>query len=211
MTDSLQNVTIDEFLADSGWPATFRTRIEFALDFFRSIPLSDFAGEQPMDPVNDWNAGAWNFQLRGFVRRVSQWMQGIDFSQPLSVQLVPAGAELQRYHSFTSGQRWARAAAWYSEKNEDYRLLGLPSDDVCPAVYEVTAPVRALISTVADAHTFWGSANEYRHGGAFQYFIAKPSLVTARFRGEARIKDGPQPLRTSRVRLQERLTPIASC
>jgi hypothetical protein len=105
-------------------------------------------------------------------------MQTIDFSHPVSVQLIPKDARLKAFHTACDSER--RLGRFYTLLQTSPGSLAIPHDQTTPGIYEAMCSFTSLASTVSDAYVDWAMyrsvSAQYRHGGGRQFYIWSPEL-----------------------------------
>ena len=135
------------------------TGLQVAVVFFKSV-----LGE---DPMRWW-----------------EYLRGIDFHQPVRVELLPAGTRLSQHESL--GGRRDKPFAYYTTPGTSPHATGTSFPSSRYKLYETTHPTQALVS-IASPMQFNDLAQRRfdrvsRPGGGKQYILAAadaPTLVHA--------------------------------
>ncbi|MCX5691652.1 MAG: hypothetical protein NTV94_17980 [Planctomycetota bacterium] len=171
-------MNLSQFLQLSHWQlkdAAEAANMTIALAFF----TREVSAEELCSPVPDpspWLTGAGGTPLR-----IMEFMQAIDFGNPLVTAYLPAGWRLQCYR--TPGSRSSNAGRYYTELGTPGVKLAIPGDQFVSWQATLVRPASCLISTVGDAYIDWarqrGIPARYGGGGARQYFLPGGPEVVA--------------------------------
>jgi hypothetical protein len=109
--------------------------------------------------------------MNGKVFRLTQWMQSIDFSRPVSEVLLKPQTKLLSFQSSVRNN----PGNWFTDVGAQQGKLAIDRSKNLPVIYSVQTPVMALRTSISDAYVDWamrqGIGPEYRRGGGIQYFI----------------------------------------
>lgn len=136
-----------------------RAGLETTVDFFRAV-----LKEEPM--------GWW------------EYLRGIDFHQPVRVELLPAGARLAQHESLDSKR--LKPFAYYTTPGTSPHSTGTSFSSSRYKLFETSHPTRALVSIASPMQFNDVAQGRFdrvsRPGGGKQYIIASvdaPVLVHA--------------------------------
>lgn len=163
------NFTIDELIEYSGWlvpsPA-YKENMRRVLDYFQQIVPRHILREQD-------DAGPWNLRINGTKIKLLNWMQGIDFREPINPQrLINKGDPLIAYKDPSIRPGRVRGS-WYTFPSTQQELVAIHSTQTRPHKFKAKLPFTCMQSKASDAFVGWvhGQSAEYRPGGAQQLFI----------------------------------------
>jgi hypothetical protein len=176
-----RRITLDEFLAFTGWtitPGTSRTGMQTALDFYQDkIPRSVLM-QQVLRP------SPWSLP-RGNVIKLSELMQAIDFTRPVVRTIVGTNERLKCFRPRGESKSRLPKGNWFTYLSSEQRRLAIPGEQDLVRVYVVKRPVECLRSSASDAFTWIRKTHEqiqhesladrYFRGGGCQYFIWEPA------------------------------------
>jgi hypothetical protein len=161
--------TIDEIIQWTNWvvptPA-YRDNMRRALAYFQQVVPKTVLRQED-------NAGPWNLRINGMKIKLLNWMQGIDFSQPVNPQrMVNKGDPLVAFKdpSIPAGHAYGN---WYTFPSTRQDNVAIHSTQIQLHKFKAQRSFMCMQSTASDAFVGWvrDMPAEYRHGGATQLFI----------------------------------------
>lgn len=161
--------SLDELIQYAGWPIpspTYREHLGRALDYFqKTVPRSVLC--------QDDDAGPWNMRINGIKFKLLNWMQGIDFREPVNTQrMVNKGDPLIAFKDPLTRAGSVRGN-WFTFPSTRQGQVAIHSTQTQPHKFKARSGFTCMQSTASDAFVGWMSdmPAEYRHGGAQQLFI----------------------------------------
>ena len=161
--------TIDELIQYTHWPVpspTYRENLRRALVYFQQVvPRAVLRQED--------DAGPWNLRINGVKFKLLNWLQGMDFSEPVNPQrMVNKGDPLIAFKdpSIRPGQVRGN---WYTFPSTRQGNVAIHSTQTQPHKFKARVAFTCMQSTASDAFVGWvrDMPAEYRRGGAQQLFI----------------------------------------
>jgi hypothetical protein len=161
--------TVDEIIQYTNWlvpSPTYRENLRRALVYFQQVvPKSVLRQED--------DAGPWNLRINGTKIQLLNWMQGIDFRQPVNPQRrVNKGDPLIAFKG-TSIRPGHVRGNWYTFPSARQETVATPSTQTRLHKFKAQVGFICMQSTASDAFVAWVREipAEYRRGGAQQLFI----------------------------------------
>lgn len=161
--------TIDQIIQYTGWQVpspTYRENLRQALGYFqRVVPKSVLRKED--------DAGPWNLRINGAKITLLNWLQGIDFHQPVNPhRMVNKGDPLIAFKDPSLRPGHLRGN-WYTFPSTQQESVAIHSTQNRPHKFKARVSFVCMQSTASDAFVGWvrDMPAEYRKGGAQQLFI----------------------------------------
>jgi hypothetical protein len=162
--------TVDEIILYTGWPVpsqTYKENMRRALDYFQLVVKPRSVLREPDD------AGPWNLRINGVKIKLLNWMQGIDYREPVDPRrLINKGDPLVAFKDplLRSGQVRGN---WYTFPSTRQGAVAIHSTQTRLHKFKARVSFTCLLSKASDAFVGWvqDMPAEYRHGGARQLFI----------------------------------------
>jgi hypothetical protein len=163
------NFTIDQIIEYTGWrvpsPA-YKENMRQALDYFQRVVPRSILRQQD-------DAGPWNLRINGTKIKLLNWMQGLNYNQPVNTQrVINKGDPLIAYKD-PSVQPGRVRGNWYTFPSTRQGEVAIHSTQTGLHKFKAQVQFTCMLSTASDAFVGWvqGMPAEYRHGGARQLFI----------------------------------------
>lgn len=161
--------TIDELILYTNWTVPspmYRENLRRALDYFQQVVPKAVLRQED-------DAGPWNLRINGVKFKLLNWLQGIDFREPVNPRrMVNKGDPLIAFKgpSIRPGQVRGN---WYTFPSTRQGSVAIHSTQTRPHKFKARAAFTCMQSTASDAFVGWvhDMPAEYRRGGAQQLFI----------------------------------------
>jgi hypothetical protein len=169
------NFTIDEFLALTNWEkpptAQYKQNMAAALEYFQRIV--------PRNVLRQHESAPWVLPINGIRIKLTSWMQGIAFHQPVNAQRrVNKGDPLIAFKG-DDIKAGVVAGCWYTFPSTRQGQVAIHSTLARMHKFKAKIPFACLHSKASDAYVGWLTdvPAEYRHGGADQLFVWNAGLL----------------------------------
>jgi hypothetical protein len=161
--------TVDEIIQYTNWPvpsATYRENLQQALAYFQQfVPRSVLRQED--------EGGPWNMRINGLKIKLLNWMQGIDFNQPVNPRRrVNVGDPLIAFKD-PSIRPGRVGGNWYTFPSTKQENVAIHSTLTRLHKFKARVGFTCMQSTASDAFVGWlrDKPAEYRRGSGQQLFI----------------------------------------
>jgi hypothetical protein len=162
--------TIDEIIEYTGWlvpSPMYKENMRRALDYFQQVV-------RPRSILREQDdAGPWNLRIKGTKIKLLNWMQGINFGEPVNPKrLINMGDPLIAYKDPRIRPGRVRGN-WYTFPSTQQEEVGIHSTQTRPHKFKARVGFTCMQSKASDAFVGWvrDMPAEYRRGGAQQLFI----------------------------------------